>query len=110
MEPAVNFDNLRLITGGDVALESELLMAFITSATECFTELRIAQEQNNETAWKSHAHAFKGLCFNLGAGPLGQLCKKAQDDYLAPGSEKQEMLKVIEEEFIRVQSVLREMV
>ncbi len=106
----VNLDNLRAITGGDAALESELFRSFLTSAEECLAGLRTASAENNEAAWKAQAHALKGVCFNVGAGPLAELCKAAQNDYRALPEEKQKMLQAIESEWLRVEQVIKELI
>jgi HPt (histidine-containing phosphotransfer) domain-containing protein len=52
------------------------------------------------------AHAFKGLCLNLGAARLGNLCKKAQDCGTAKPEEKQKLLRSIQTEFENVKRYL----
>ena len=106
MDQPVNFDNLREITGGDLALESELFRNFIASSAACLEGLRGAMAGGDEGEWRKHAHALKGVCLNLGADALGGLCKKAQEDYRATGEEKRLILCDIEGELARVQAAL----
>ena len=108
MGPSVNFDNLRDITGGDVEMESELFQLFLTSSSECIDGLHAAHTSGDENAWRDHAHAFKGICYNLGAQPLGQICKKAQDDCHATSEEKGIMLTDMEAELKNVKQALAE--
>jgi len=106
MEPPVNFDNLRNITGGDASVEATLFGFFFESAEECMQKLHEALAANDESAWRQNAHAFKGICLNLGALPLGALCSQAQGDFRATAEEKQAMILAIESEFLRVRDAV----
>jgi HPt (histidine-containing phosphotransfer) domain-containing protein len=106
MENPVNFANLREITGGDAVLEAELFRSFLESSDQCIKELRTALAAGNDDDWRKQAHAFKGVCLNLGADPLGNLCKKAQEDYRALPDEKQEMMTAIENEYACVRKAV----
>jgi len=87
-------------------MEAELFQLFLSSSEECLTGLRAALADGNEKAWREHAHAFKGISFNLGAGPLGEICKKAQDEFQASGDAKKAMLADIEAELENVKAAL----
>lgn len=108
MEPPVNFENFHALTGGDADLERDLLNVFLASAFQCITEMRNAQISEKESEWKSQAHALKGICMNVGAAPLTQLCMKAQQDYRADSEEKQKLLHKITQEFSRVQDAIKQ--
>lgn len=102
----IDFNLLRNLTGGDAALEKELLKVFMESADECLNGLRLALAQNDDALWKQHAHAFKGIGLNLGAHNLGQLCRTAQEDYHAIPDDKHAMLRVIEDEMASITSTI----
>lgn len=106
MESPVNLDNLRTITDGDAAMEAELFRIFLASSHERIMGLRAA---GDDTAWEKEAHALKGICLNLGAGPLGALCKQAQDGCQASTDEKKKMLAAMEQEFERVRQFIETM-
>ncbi|MDX2028091.1 MAG: Hpt domain-containing protein [Alphaproteobacteria bacterium] len=106
MEQPINFDNLRTITDGDPVLESELFQVFLESSQTCLKGLQAACDVNDEGAWRREAHAFKGLCLNLGAEPLAVLCKTAQEDCGALPDEKQAMLVAMKSELARVQEII----
>jgi HPt (histidine-containing phosphotransfer) domain-containing protein len=107
MDQPIDFNNLRLITGGDAEMESELFQVFLESADQCMKDIRAAMTTQDNEGWKVHTHAFKGICVNLGAMPLGALCSKAQHEHLAPSAEKQVMLSAMESELKRVQEALK---
>lgn len=80
--PCVDLSNLREMTDGDTELEAELFQEFITSSQELLEELKsqYTTHGDNET-WQKTAHALKGISINLGAMPLGDLAKDAQENY-----------------------------
>lgn len=102
----VSLDNLREMTGGDPGLEKELFGVFITSAEDCLKGLKANAGAGQEDAWRSHAHAWKGMSLNLGAEKLGKLCADAQFGFQEPPEKKAEWLKEIEAEFDRVKVYL----
>lgn len=109
MDPSVDINNLRDITGGDTALENELFSVFLESAAECMAGLQTACARSDEIAWRNAAHAFKGISLNLGAMPLSALCKNAQDSYQTSLSEKQAMLAMIQSELERVRAAVEQL-
>jgi HPt (histidine-containing phosphotransfer) domain-containing protein len=106
VDQPVNFDNLRAITDGDPELEAELFRLFFESSDDCMAGLRAALAADDAMAWRERAHAFKGVCFNLGAESLGALCKQAQEDCRAATDDKQQMLAAMDTGLARVREVL----
>lgn len=105
MTNPVDLTNLREMTGGDTEIEKQLFEVFISSSIECIENMKKSVVENNEL-WRKNAHALKGTAFNLGANPLGELCKTAQEKFASGQSEKQLMLNQIEEEFGKVKSFI----
>lgn len=99
MTESVDLTGLRAITGGDVELEKELFQAFLESGRQCLALLETSWQAGSEKTWREQAHALKGLAFNLGAKPLGELCKTAQNSAEAGAEVKCELLKAIQAEF-----------
>ena len=110
MEQPVDIASLRSITGGDTELESELFRSFLASSQDCLQGLREAIKTQNPNAWRDSAHAFKGICLNLGAGPLAELCKQAQDGFQGPTENKKLLMTAIEGEYGRVRAVVEGMI
>lgn len=108
MTDPVNLDNLHEITGGDPSLEKELFGIYIASSENCLTFLRTSQSAGAEESWRSQAHSWKGMSFNLGAEALGNLCAKAQMNHMAPPEEKAAMLAAMEAEYAKVKDFLNE--
>ncbi len=106
MTDPVNLSNLREMTGGDAALEKELFTVYLSSSDVCLESLRANVGVGNEETWRTQAHAWKGMCLNLGAETLGKLCAEAQMNNIAPPEKKAEMLAAIEEEYGKVKAYL----
>jgi HPt (histidine-containing phosphotransfer) domain-containing protein len=103
----LDFSTLRIITGGNAMVESELFQIFLESSHECLTFLREACRSNDEGVWRTQAHAFKGISFAIGAEDLGRLCKEAQENCMRPLDYKRQMLVRIEKEFTLVENELK---
>jgi len=105
MDP-VDLTNLRDMTDGDRELEKTLFEEFYRSCASCLATLAASTAAASSEQWRTAAHAMKGISYNLGANPLGDLCKQAQDDHTADSSAKQSLLGQIESEYTRVKSFL----
>jgi HPt (histidine-containing phosphotransfer) domain-containing protein len=99
---SVNFEILHTITGNDSVVEAELLDVFLVSMEESIAGLRDAYHKGENSAWKGYAHAMKGVAMNLGAEQLGEMCRHAQEFFMAPHDEKTSMLQSVEGELMRV--------
>lgn len=97
----VNLVNLREITGGDFELELSLFEEFISSSNNLVKNLEQALQNKDCESWRKSAHSLKGVAFNLGATKLGELSKKAQENY-KESNEKNEMLETIIDEHKKV--------
>ena len=108
MADSVDFDNLRIITGGDAKLEAMLFASFLNMAEQCRQKMQVAVIAVDETTWRQRAHTLKGACLNLGATRLAELCDKAQMHWRAAQDEKTLMLQAIDSELQLVRAALRD--
>lgn len=106
MSVLVNLDNLHSITGGDVGLETELFASFTKCADDCILKLSLAADDQDQAKWRENAHALKGLCYNMGAEVLGQLCREAQDSYQISKEQKSLVLGQIKDTYIQTQEAI----
>ncbi len=106
IQPSVNLEWVRELTGGDADLEEALFQEFFTSTEQLLTQLTQALESDNPDAWKSAAHALKGTAYNLGAQLMGDYCMTAQEDFGASREVKQPLLHSITQEYIKVKHFL----
>lgn len=75
-EPIVDMDHLLSFTDGDLELESELSVLFLSSAEAYFD--RMSRSLQAGTPWTSSAHALKGASANLGARRLAALARATE--------------------------------
>jgi HPt (histidine-containing phosphotransfer) domain-containing protein len=75
-EPIIDIDHLLSFTDGDLELESELSVLFLSSAEAYFDKMSRALQSG--TPWTSSAHALKGASANLGACRLASLARSAE--------------------------------
>jgi HPt (histidine-containing phosphotransfer) domain-containing protein len=75
-EPIIDMDHLLSFTDGDLELESELSILFLSSAEAYFDKMSRALEAG--TPWSTSAHALKGASANLGARRLAALAHAAE--------------------------------
>ncbi len=101
--PAVDLEQLRVFTNGDLEEEKALGELFLEQAGEIITALKDSISAGKNDAWKSAAHRFKGSSGNLGAMKLHHLCKRAELQFSDPETSKQEMLAAMIAETKRVE-------
>ena len=106
MTESVDLTNLREMTGGDKDLERELFQEFFSSSQKLLDQLHEALTSDNLEAWRAGAHALKGTAYNLGATPLGDLCKKAQENFDTLGEDKKELLKLMRDAYAQTKVFL----
>ena len=106
MGDPIDREHLAGYSGGDEALEAELVAFFAENAVLYIEELAVSLDAE---AWHAAAHKLKGAARTIGALDLGMEAEKAEkscDDLLAPGSElaKQQQLDALAAELERVRS------
>ncbi len=109
MQEAVDLTNLRSMTDGDVEMEKLLFEEFFSSFEDGIASLQTNLENDVAETWRKQAHSLKGISLNLGAMELGELCKKAQDEFESGKDSKSELLKNMVMEYGRVRQFLTEL-
>lgn len=102
-ETPIDMAQLRIFTNGDAEEEKELFTLFMEQANIMIDVLNKNTGENDNEAWKSAAHRFKGSAGNLGAMKLHHLCKRAELHFEDVEPKKLEMLSAIQAETIRVE-------
>lgn len=108
MDP-VDLTNLRDMTDGDEELERTLFEEFFRSSEKNLTTLRASTQNADQEAWRTTAHAFKGISLNLGAMYLGGLCCTAQEESASSSERKAELLSEIDVEYHIVKRFLADL-
>ena len=75
---AVDLDHLARYTGGDAALNAEILRLFDGQASELVEKLRSILEARDAKSWKLTAHTLKGAARGIGAFELGNAAAAAE--------------------------------
>lgn len=67
---AIDLEHLARYTGGDVALNGEILRLFDSQASELVTRLRAILDARDTKSWKEVTHSIKGAARGVGAFAL----------------------------------------
>lgn len=105
MSESVDLTALKEIVDNDQELLAELFDEFISSSSELISALGGQIESDNE-GWRKTAHALKGIAVNLGAMPLGELAKIAQESFESDVEVKTKLLTEIKQEHAAVLACL----
>ncbi len=105
-----DFDNLKLITEGDPALELDLLETFLMTTRSYLDRLCSAHKANDRESWKHELHGMKGGCLNLGVYKLGEMCQAAQQYPPETEAGRSQALQSIQNEFARMEQIVLVMI
>jgi HPt (histidine-containing phosphotransfer) domain-containing protein len=75
---AVDLDQLNRYTGGDDALNAEILQLFDTQCADLLCQLEAAAGACDAKQWRDAAHALKGAARGIGAFLLGDAAAAAE--------------------------------
>jgi HPt (histidine-containing phosphotransfer) domain-containing protein len=74
----VDLDHLARYTGGDAALNDEVLGLFATQSAELLTQLKAVMEARDPKEWKAITHSLKGAARGIGAFGFGDAAARAE--------------------------------
>lgn len=89
-------------TGGDTALEAEVLALFLSQAAQ-YIEALAAHIDDDD--WPAHAHKLKGAARSIGARPLAEAAAGSEQ---AAKNERGERLASLRGEFERLEKIVSE--
>lgn len=101
-----DLSNFLSLIDDDGDLAAELIAAFRLCINEQMHKLTDAFDCQDHCAWRDAAHSLKGVYLNLGAAPLGDLCRRAQHAYDENQDNKRVLLSEIRREDARLQAYL----
>ena len=78
MAAAVDLAHLARYTGGDAALNAEILRLFDTQASEMVGRLKSILDARDAKSWKEVTHTLKGAARGIGAFGLGDAAAAAE--------------------------------
>ena len=74
----VDLAHLARYTGGDEALNAEVLRLFDEQATDLVSQLRAVLDTHDAKSWKMVTHTLKGAARGIGAFALADACAFAE--------------------------------
>lgn len=89
----VELDHLDRYTGGDRALNSEILKLFADQSAELMQQLQTVLEVRDSRTWRHITHSLKGAARGIGAFPLADVAADAEP--LDPAVHRAEAIEVL---------------
>ena len=78
MKPAVDISHLSRYTGGDEALNAEVLQLFDDQISEMVVRLRTVLDTQDAKSWRDITHTLKGAARGIGAFEFGDAAAAAE--------------------------------
>jgi HPt (histidine-containing phosphotransfer) domain-containing protein len=83
MSDVVDLDHLARYTGGDKAINAEVMRLFDGQATELVARLQSILDARDAKSWKEVAHTLKGAARGIGAFAMGDAAARCEPVDLA---------------------------
>jgi PAS domain S-box-containing protein len=80
--PLIDCERLNDVTGDDAEFRTELLEAYVASATELVDTLKVAMSLDDDAASRRAAHQLKGASLNVGAMAIAALAARIEESGL----------------------------
>ena len=90
----IDLEHLSRYTGGDAALNAEVLTLFVGQAEQLVARLRICLEKADALGWKHSTHSLKGAARGVGAFELADAAAAAEGMNL--GTQSKEAASTVE--------------
>lgn len=82
----VDLDHLARYTGGDAALNAEVLNLFANQSVELLAKLQAVLDASDAKSWKEITHSLKGAARGIGAFGFADAAANAEPAQPAPGN------------------------
>ena len=82
-EQAIDLDHLARYTGGDKAINDEVMRLFDSQATDLVARLYSILDARDAKSWKEVTHTLKGAARGIGAFPMGDAAARCEPIDLA---------------------------
>jgi HPt (histidine-containing phosphotransfer) domain-containing protein len=104
----VDLDHLSRYTGGDAAINAEVLRLFNTQAGELVLRLRTILEARDAKSWKEVTHTIKGAARGIGAFPLADAAAFAEPiDLVKDSGNASQAIKALKTEADEVEAFIK---
>jgi HPt (histidine-containing phosphotransfer) domain-containing protein len=100
----VDLVHLATYTGGDDALNAEVLQLFLDQSVSLMRQLHSVLEARDQTRWREITHSIKGAARGIGAFPLADAAAEAEPVPVAEnGASAMEALEALDRQMTAVQ-------
>jgi HPt (histidine-containing phosphotransfer) domain-containing protein len=97
-DSAIDLDHLARYTGGDKALNAEILKLFDGQVTEMVGQLRTILQARDAKRWKEVTHTIKGAARGVGAFAMGDAAAAAEPVDVGNQARGEEVIDVLSRE------------
>ena len=104
----VDLDHLARYTGGDRAINAEVMRLFDHQATELVARLQSILDARDAKAWKEVTHTLKGAARGIGAFAMGDAAARCEPVDLADRKTSLLAAAALAEHAIAVQAFIRD--
>jgi HPt (histidine-containing phosphotransfer) domain-containing protein len=91
----VDLEHLARYTGGDAALNAEILQLFARQSADLMIQLQAVLEKHDLKAWKEITHSLKGAARGIGAFALADAAASAEP--VLPASDNLSAVRALQE-------------
>jgi HPt (histidine-containing phosphotransfer) domain-containing protein len=107
MSAIIDLEHLARYTGGDKAINAEVMRLFDMQASELVARLTSILDARDAKSWKEVTHTLKGAARGIGAFQMGDAAAAAEPVDLADRARAGAAIAAIEERSAQVQDFIR---
>ncbi len=105
--PIIDLDHLARYTGGDAAINAEVMRLFDSQATELVARLQSILEARDAKSWKEITHTLKGAARGIGAFKMADAAAICEPIDLADQACATTAMKALQRRSAAVQEFIR---
>jgi HPt (histidine-containing phosphotransfer) domain-containing protein len=104
----VDLDHLARYTGGDKAINAEVMRLFDSQASELVARLNTILDARDAKSWKEVAHTLKGAARGIGAFEMGEAAARCEQIDLADRANAANAIAALAAKSAAVQAFIRD--
>jgi len=109
MSDVIDLEHLARYTGGEKAMNAEILKLFDGQISEMVAQLQSVLEQRDQKTWRQVTHTIKGAARGVGAFAMGQAAADAEPvDPVTNQARAEEVIETLQREGHAVQLFIAE--
>ena len=103
----IDLDHLARYTGGDKAINAEVMRLFDGQANELVARLQTILDSRDAKSWKEVTHTLKGAARGIGAFPMGDAAARCEPVDLADRTNAEAAIAALKARADAVQAFIR---